>query len=238
MAPNELFQYSIITALMVGVASNGLPIARLLSHGNHGLGTFRYMVGEMIVLDGNLYQMKSDGTVTPVDPSSDAVAPFAMVTHFEATVVNATALSSKDEVSNYLTRLLPTSQNHFMAVRLDGNFRSVTVRTAAGQTEPRQSLREVGKNQTSHTFESAAGTIIGFRSPQYMEGIGVPGIHLHFITADRKHGGHVLALETAGDVQVQAAPLTKMHLELPVGDDEFNTAPLIGDAAGVAAVEG
>jgi alpha-acetolactate decarboxylase len=38
-----------------------------------------------------------------------------------------------------------------------------------------------GQEQTSHTFESAAGTIIGFLSPQYMEGIGVPGIHLHFI---------------------------------------------------------
>ncbi|OIW34835.1 alpha-acetolactate decarboxylase [Coniochaeta ligniaria NRRL 30616] len=235
---NELFQYSIITALMDGVASNGLPIATLLSHGNHGLGTFRYMRGEMIILDGKLYQMKSDGTVTPIDPSSDDVSPFAMVTQFEATVATTAALSSKEEVSALLKRILPESQNHFMAVRLDGNFKSVTVRTAAGQTEPRQSLREVGKNQTSHTFESATGTIVGFLSPQYMEGIGVPGIHLHFITEDRKQGGHILALETGGEVQVQAAALPKMHLELPVADDEFNTAPLIGDAAGVAAVEG
>lgn len=239
MASNELFQYSLISALMDGVASKGLPIATLLSHGNHGLGTFRYMAGEMIILDGELYQMKSDGTVTPVDPaSSDAVAPFANVTQFEATVDATTAISSKEEVSAVLTRLLPRSQNHFVAVRLDGDFKSVTVRTAAGQTEPRQSLREVGKHQTSHTFESVTGTVIGFRSPGFVEGIGVPGIHLHFITADRKRGGHTLALETSGEVRVRAAELTKMHLELPVGDDEFDAAPLVSDAAGVAAVEG
>jgi alpha-acetolactate decarboxylase len=244
MACNELFQYSIVSALMDGVASKGLPVAELLSHGGHGLGTFRFMVGEMIILDGELYQMKSDGTVTPIDPSSsssssDVIAPFAQVTRFEATTTTRTTLASKEEVSDVLTRLLPASKNHFAAVRLDGVFGSVTVRTASGQTEPRQSMREVGRNQVSHTFEAVEGTVVGFRSPSFVEGIGVPGIHLHFITADRKRGGHVLAIETgSNEVLVQVAELTKMHLELPVGDDEFDTAPLQTDAAGVAAVEG
>lgn len=42
---------------MAGIAAHGLPISDLLSHGNHGLGTFKYLVGEMIVLDGIVYQM-------------------------------------------------------------------------------------------------------------------------------------------------------------------------------------
>lgn len=242
MAPNELFQYSIISALMDGVASKGLPLATLLSHGDHGLGTFRHMVGEMIVLDGELYHMKSDGSTARVDAAaSDDIAPFAMVTRFEATAAATAPLSSKDDVSAVLTRLLPRSRNHFVAVRLEGGrFGSVTVRTAAGQTEPRQGLAEVGRNQTSHTFEGEAGTVVGFRSPPFVDGgLGVPGVHLHFITADRRRGGHVLALDTAGaDVRVLAAELTTVHLELPVGDDEFDAAPLKGDAAGVAAVEG
>ncbi len=60
--PNELFQYSVVSALMDGVAGSGLPLAELLSHGDHGLGTFRHMVGEMIILDGAIYQMRSDGS--------------------------------------------------------------------------------------------------------------------------------------------------------------------------------
>ncbi|KAJ9164643.1 Alpha-acetolactate decarboxylase [Coniochaeta hoffmannii] len=246
MAPpneNELFQYSLISALLDGVASTGLPVAELLSHGDHGLGTFRYMVGEMIILDGELYQMKADGTVSPIDPAAASdppvVAPFAQVTRFEPTATTAAALASKDEVSGALARLLPGSRNHFVAVRLEGTFRSVTVRTAAGQTEPRQSVREVGRNQVSHTFEDVEGTVVGFLSPAFVEGgIGVPGIHLHFITRDRTRGGHVLALETSGEVQVRAAELTKMHVELPVGDEEFDAAPLRGDAAAVKEVEG
>lgn len=57
MNANELYQYSTGDALMAGIAAHGLPISDLLSHGNHGLGTFKYLVGEMIVLDGIVYQM-------------------------------------------------------------------------------------------------------------------------------------------------------------------------------------
>ncbi|HET9184774.1 MAG TPA: acetolactate decarboxylase, partial [Solirubrobacterales bacterium] len=36
------------------------------------------------------------------------------------------------------------------------------------------------------------GTMLGFRFPTYVEGIEVAGYHLHFISADRGRGGHVL----------------------------------------------
>ena len=46
-----------------------------------------------------------------------------------------------------------------------------------------------------HVFDLAdvEGTMVGFRFPDYSEGIEVSGYHLHFITADRTRGGHVLA---------------------------------------------
>src|SRR5206468_762895 len=36
------------------------------------------------------------------------------------------------------------------------------------------------------------GTMVGFRFPDYGEALEVSGYHLHFITADRSRGGHVL----------------------------------------------
>lgn len=123
-------------------------------------------------------------------------------------------------------------------MRLDGVFKSVTVRTAAGQTEPRQGLKEIGKNQVSFTFENVRGTLVGFRQPHYLQGIGVAGDHLHFITDDRKRGGHVLGLESDGEVDVQAAQMYTMTLELPKGDEEFNEAPLLGNHQDLEAVEG
>ncbi|POS78970.1 acetolactate decarboxylase [Diaporthe helianthi] len=52
MAPNELFQYSTANALMDGVATKGLLISSILQHGDHGIGTFRHMVGELTIVDG------------------------------------------------------------------------------------------------------------------------------------------------------------------------------------------
>lgn len=123
-------------------------------------------------------------------------------------------------------------------MRLDGVFKSVTVRTAAGQKEPRQGLLEVGKNQVAFTFENVRGTMICFRQPHYLQGIGVAGDHLHFITDDRKRGGHVLALETDGEVEVKVAQMYTMTLELPKDDQEFNEAKLLGNHKDLESVEG
>lgn len=252
MAPNEIYQYSLANALMDGVADNGLPISTLLAHGDHGLGTFRHMVGEMIILDGTIYQMKSDGSVVTVHPSKSSspsametetqlvqqISPFAMVTHFAPTQTTTAVLSDKADLVGILSFLLPEAHNLYLAVRITGTFHSVTVRTVGGQSKPHEGLVEVGKHQTSHSFDNLEGTIIGFRSPAYMQGISVAGDHLHFISADRKKGGHLLGLVSEREVKVEVAPISKFHLELPVHDDEFNEASLAGDNAGIAAVEG
>lgn len=241
MAPNELFQYSVVNALMDGVANKGLLISTLLQHGDHGIGTFRHMVGELIIVDGVAYQMKSDGSVSSVDTSLDScvVAPFAMATHFEPAHTATAVLADKADLFGFLSFLLPEAHNLYLAVRITGVFKSVTVRTVGGQSKPHEGLAEVGKHQTSHTFEEPMeGVIVGFRSPDYMQGVSVAGDHLHFLSKDRTRGGHLLALASEGEVNVEVAPISKFHLELPVHDEDFNEAGLKGDGAGIAAVEG
>ncbi|KAI5460777.1 alpha-acetolactate decarboxylase [Mariannaea sp. PMI_226] len=240
MAANEVYQYSLVSALMDGVASNGVPITTLLSNGDHGLGTFKCMRGEMIIVDGKVYQMKSDGSIVPFDSPQalEQISPFATVTRFEATSKIKTAITSKDGLFDLVTGLLPNNQNHFIGIRIDGNFKSIRVRTAEGQKVPGQSLREVAKQQTEHVFRSVSGTIIGFRCPKFVSGLNVAGDHLHFITDDRQRGGHILALEADEEVELSVAPLLKLHLELPEGDEDFNNATLIEDAKGIKVAEG
>jgi alpha-acetolactate decarboxylase len=242
MATNELYQYSIISALMEGVASSGISLSTLLSHGTYGLGTFRHLVGEMIVLDGQVYQMKSDGSVSAIsDPSALAstITPFAAVTRFAPTTTRTCTLPSKDALHALLSSLLPdAAHNHFMAVRVTGVFARVTVRTVGGQTYPHEPLGDVGKHQASHSFEAVRGTVFGFRSPAYAQGLSVAGDHLHFITEDRLRGGHLLSLVAEEEVCVEAGAVWKLHLELPRGDREFSQAKLESDAEGIKTVEG
>ncbi|KAL2266722.1 hypothetical protein VTJ83DRAFT_6074 [Remersonia thermophila] len=237
MADNEIFQYSIVSALMDGVASHGTPISRVLAHGDHGLGTFRNMVGEMIVLDGEVYQMKADGTVVHVADPERTVTPFATVTRFRPSVRTRAALQGKAGLAGLLARLFPAARNHFLAVRLDGVFR-LKVRTAGGQAEPREGMVSVASRQTVHALDGVKGTVVGFRCPEYVMGVNVAGDHFHFISEDRQKGGHILELETEGEVEVAAAQMSRFHLELPTEDDEFNEAELKLQAQGIKDVEG
>ncbi|RGP78796.1 alpha-acetolactate decarboxylase [Fusarium longipes] len=240
MSPNHLFQYSVVSALMDGVAETGITISDLLEHGDHGLGTFRHMVGEMIILDGVVYDMKPDGSVTALDTNActSRTAPFAMVTDYQPKTTIAKELNTKDSLAQVLSELLPGTTNHYLAFRVEGTFKSVTVRTVGGQQSPGESLAELGKRQASHTFSNIQGAIIGFRSPAFMQGISVAGDHLHFLSASKDVGGHILAVEGDGELKISGAPITAVNLQLPSEDDAFNKAKLARDDEGIAAVEG
>ena len=56
--------------------------------------------------------------------------------------------------------------------------------------------------------------MLGFRFPDYVEGIEVAGYHLHFISADRSRGGHVLASRSSG-LRAALDPSSELHVELP-----------------------
>jgi len=62
------------------------------------------------------------------------------------------------------------------------------------------------------------GTMVGFRFPDYSEGIEVSGYHLHFITAERTRGGHVLNARPHRAV-ARIDTSTDLHVELPPGVD-------------------
>lgn len=106
MACNELYQYSLALGLMDGVAEKGLPISDYLEHGDHGLGTFRFMNGELIVLDGEAYQMFADGSIKKLDPQGDAIHPFAQITRFRPEISGRAAVSSKEELNDIVSGLL------------------------------------------------------------------------------------------------------------------------------------
>ena len=100
------------------------------------------------------------------------------------------------------------------AVRIDGAFELVRARSVPRQTRPYRPLTEVVAEQKVFELEHGTGTMIGFRFPNYVEGIEVSGYHLHFISEDRKRGGHVLDCRT-GQVSAQLDASTELHVELP-----------------------
>nr|HPL94254.1 acetolactate decarboxylase [Paludibacteraceae bacterium] len=70
-----LFQTSTINALLEGVYDGEVKCGELKHYGDFGIGTFQALDGEMIFVDGTIYQVKADGKVYNV---ADTVkTPFA-----------------------------------------------------------------------------------------------------------------------------------------------------------------
>ena len=235
MAINEIYQYSLVNALMSGVSETGITARQLLEKGNQGLGTFVRMDGELLLLDGTVYQLQSEGKIRVADLNDQI--PYAAATHFRSQKTVSVMLESKDAIDAVLEKSNDHASNLFMSYRVEGRFSRLKCRTVKGQEYEGQPLSELGKKQFVAEYTDVEGTIVGFRSPRAWQGFFVAGEHMHFIDRERKIGGHVLELETDGEVSMGMATLNNVHIELPTSD-KFNSAKMSTDDVGLKSVEG
>lgn len=79
-------------------------------------------------------------------------------------------------------------------------------RSVPAQKRPYPPLAKVAETQPEFVMKDISGTIVGFRCPDYVKGINVPGYHLHFISCDFRQGGHILGFELSeGHVEIDTA---------------------------------
>ncbi len=207
-----VFQISTITALMQGEYDGRTTFAQLKEHGDFGLGTVNGLDGEVIALDGTFFQIRSDGKVYPIDDSEKT--PFAVVTFFKpGLVLPLKKATNFAQLQESLDSLVP-STNSLLAVRIDGEFTYLKVRSVPRQQKPYAKLEDALKDETVFELRNVRGSMVGFRFPSCMDGINVAGYHFHFITRDRKAGGHVLDCGFQG-LQAEVAGIPRLELVLP-----------------------
>jgi len=224
--PDLLYQVSTIDALMLGGYDGFVPVGEVMRHGDFGLGTFDGLDGEMVVLDGTCWRVGTDGV--PVVAGDGVMVPLADVTIFQhETMTPGISGANFTQVTGALDATLP-SENLFVAIRMDGTFPAITARSEPRQEKPYQPLAEVlATQQVVFPWYNVTGTVVGFYTPSYAEGIGVTGYHLHFLSADRTKGGHVLDLAVE-DTPAVLDTTPRFMLVLPESGD-FTTMDLSGD---------
>lgn len=194
---DSLYQVSLLNALMQGDYDGSVSVGELLKHGDTGLGTFNKLDGEMIVIDGNVYKAKSDGTVEK-QPKTE-LTPFAAVTFMKKdyTLSGLNGVKSLDELKVVLDKAVKeqaADKNAFYMVKIDGEFNMAHVRSVPKQEKPYRPLSQVADEQKEYEYNNVKGTIIALYCPDYMEGINLPTWHFHFITDQRDKGGHLLEI--------------------------------------------
>jgi acetolactate decarboxylase len=208
---NCIYLCAPINALVEGIYEEKIPFTEIKKHGDFGLGTFDDLDGEMIMLDGQVYQIGADGSVKKV--SDEALTPFACVTFYQPlSHDDAPERMPYPKFLEWLYSLLP-SPNLFYAIRVEGKFVHIKVRSVPKQENYRP-LVEVTKNQPVFELENIEGTLAGFYTPGFMPALSVPGLHLHLLSADRQHGGHLLECSTE-NVRVGVQILDRVEVALP-----------------------
>lgn len=207
-----IFQLSTIDALLAGDYDGNFTCGEVRQHGDFGIGTFNALDGEMLVLEGTVFQIRSDGKAYRMPDSTRT--PFATVTAFAAdTIFTLPGPLSYEEFCAYIDSLIPT-ENMFYAIRIEGEFEYIKARSVPRQSKPYRPMVEVVQTQPTFEFRQETGTLLGFRTPLFMKGLNVPGYHLHFLTHDQTRGGHVLA-GTLGQVTVSLDYTPAFHMVLP-----------------------
>jgi acetolactate decarboxylase len=225
---HTLFQTSTLGALNVGIYQGELTIGELRRHGDLGLGTFDALDGEMVVLDGDVFRVPTDGV--PQRVPDEATTPFAAVTDFAPDqVLNLAGPLDYAALQQALDAQL-SSFNIPIAFKIVGEFPWLQTRSVARQSMPYPPLSDAVAGQTVFDLTDSVGTMVGFRTPSYLAQVNAAGYHFHFLSDDRRSGGHVLDA-IVGPVRVEMQYMRDFRMLLPE-NDAFAGAPL---AAGGAA---
>jgi acetolactate decarboxylase len=223
-SPRRMYQISTSTALVEGAYSGSVSSSALLEHGDFGLGTFEGLDGEMVILDGEIFQ--AAGKVQR--RSDDFLVPFAAVTHFSEDAefqVGKIACLKELELACDPHRV---SENLFYALRVDGVFDTVHARAVHSVPQGTRLLKAAQTELEFH-FNNIEGTLVCLWSPSYASSFSVPGYHFHLISKDRTKGGHVLDC-SARQLRTRIQILSEYDIRLPEAGS-FLTTDLSRDPA-------
>ena len=190
-----VYQVALLQSLTQGYYDGIIKVSELKQHGDTGIGTFEGVNGEMIVIDGKVYQALGDGTVKEADDNE--TVPFSNVSFFDSDI--SVDLKDINDMASFKAefdkKVNEKGKNMFYLVKVSGTFDKMLVRSELKQEKPYKSLdKALETDQREFNYENITGTVVGLYCPDYMGGLNATGWHFHFISDDRTKGGHMLEL--------------------------------------------
>ena len=217
---DSMYQVSLMQAFMHGEYNGVITVGDLKSHGDIGLGTFEGVNGEMIVLDGVVYQAAADGSINVM--ADNETIPFATITKFDedGKIDNITAKDFNDLTSQLDKTIEKYGTNNMYVIKIKGDFSNITVRSVEKQEKPYKEFTEVAAvDQKVFNHTDQTGTVVAVYFPEYMKELNMHGWHLHFLSDDKTKGGHVLGFNNLkGSGQIDE--IHEFNMILPT-DDTF-----------------
>ena len=193
--PNDIYQFSLISAFNNGLKDGGPPVGFIMNHGTHGIGIFEEEESDMVHIDSTPYAFAAEGEATRADKEDQL--PFVMVTVFPPSQRVKPPMGT---TSKKVKEVFERGKNTPMPFRITGKFGYISTK--------------------QQTYWDVKGTIFGFSIPSWQSHISGEGLQCCFLAEDKKRGGRVSDFETGDGAILEWAKCGRFHLGFPQ-DEEF-----------------
>ncbi|CAN5396337.1 alpha-acetolactate decarboxylase [soil metagenome] len=209
----NLFSAGYAAGFIGGLYDAFYPYSNLKQHGDFGLGAPAQLDGELIMLNGKIYQTRYTGKTTPV--AITGKVPYAVVCFFYADkVFKPNRPMNKDGLYQYLDSVL-NNRNGIYAVHIKGSFKYVKTRAFPPvKQKPYLPLAAMLDKQHFFEYHNLSGDLAGYKLPAFMEGAHITGNHFHFLSDKKDAGGHLIELLT-DNITIEVETLSSYTMELP-----------------------
>ncbi|PKL59823.1 MAG: hypothetical protein CVV33_05880, partial [Methanomicrobiales archaeon HGW-Methanomicrobiales-4] len=160
---DPLYQVNTFANLEKGAYNRVITVDEMADKGDFGVGGFEHMDGELLQMNGTIYQITSDGVVHT--PRGDTGIAFMNTVRFNPVwSIPISGPANLSRLEETLKKTFP-SDNQIYALRVDGIFSEMKIRSLPVQDEPYPVLSTVVANQSIFNLTNTTGTITGFWFP-------------------------------------------------------------------------
>jgi alpha-acetolactate decarboxylase len=216
-----LNHFGLIKSFVGGLYGHYFPISELKRAGNFGIFAPALLNGEGFIDEHEYHQTLSTGNMRKLE--ADSVKVSLAFTHFFQTEYTVSMrATNKHEFEKRIDELFPG--NSIVAIRVRGHFDTINTRAfpAVGASE-NTPLAKLMHLQKTFPLRNTDGTLVGYRIPEYLNGINIAGYHFHFLSTDGSRGGHVPDF-VGEDLQIDLDLISAFRAVLPSGKafESFN----------------
>jgi acetolactate decarboxylase len=191
--------------------SSSAPISSIpLQYNDLGVGVTATR-DKVVIIENRLFRFEPQGRAVEIIESVDL--PYAMIVNFSAeNLRNDFGASSIEELVSHC-EALRAGKNVFYALRVDGTFQSITLRSTFARLSPDHAAETEGVLRT-HRVKNIKGTLIGLWSSGFTSSACIPGYHFYFLSDERECGGAVVDCAAVG-LRMLGMPVTGLRFIRP-----------------------
>lgn len=188
---NTIYQISTFGALVEGCLDGFISLKELRKLGNFGIGGITGLDGEITCLDGEFYHLLENGSINFADKK--AMSPRMTMSFFKASrSININQPFFYNDLQKIIESSIP-SKNIMYAIKIIGDFTFVKTKCYPKQNKPypRGGVK-IASSKKIFEMSNIRGTMIGYFMPEHLKELGYFKYHFHFLSADKKYGGHII----------------------------------------------